>query len=176
MQLWRTNQPALIYRTGCDRIYPVNVIGDSHDTPGRMLGLDLGTKTIGLAVSDPSRMIAASCGVIRRQGKKQDLARLAQVIREQEAVELVIGLPIHLDGRESEGCRRSRAFAAALESEFKLPVHFIDESLTTAEAEDILIRADLSRKKRKKVIDGLAAALILQSYLNELAEKRDRIT
>jgi putative Holliday junction resolvase len=144
--------------------------GGDHK-PGRVLGLDLGTKTIGLAVSDSGRTFASSLGVIRRRDKRRDLEKLTGVFREQEATEIVLGLPLHLSGEESEGSRRSRRFAAALEKELGIKVHLVDESLSTARAEEILLEANLSRKKRKKVIDGLAAAIILQSFLNEQNEK-----
>ena len=139
--------------------------------PGRVLGLDLGTKTIGLALSDPGRRIASAFGVIRRQGMERDLDRLAGVIEERAVAEIALGLPLHLSGAESEGSRRSREFAKALTKRFGLPVHLMDESLTTKDAEAVLLAADLSRRKRKKVVDGLAAAFILQSYLNESAEQ-----
>jgi putative Holliday junction resolvase len=126
---------------------------------------------MGLALSDPGRQIGSSLGMIERRGMARDLARLRELTREREVTEIVLGLPLHLSGGESEGSRRSRAFAERLERELGLPVRLRDESLTTVEAEDILIEADLSRRKRKKVIDGMAAALILRSYLNELEER-----
>jgi len=136
--------------------------GDSSEEKGRVLGIDLGTRRMGLAVSDPGRRIAQSLGVIQRKGLDRDLEKLGQVIQDQEATEIVLGLPLHLDGRESQGSRRSREFAAILEKELGMKVRLVDESLSTVEAEDILLQADLSRKKRKKVIDGLAAAIILR--------------
>jgi putative Holliday junction resolvase len=138
---------------------------------GRILAIDLGTRRMGLALSDPGRQIGSSLGMIERRGMARDLARLRELTREREVTEIVLGLPLHLSGGESEGSRRSRAFAERLERELGLPVRLRDESLTTVEAEDILIEADLSRRKRKKVIDGMAAALILRSYLNELEER-----
>jgi len=138
---------------------------------GRILAIDLGTRRMGLALSDPGRQIGSSLGMIERRGMARDLARLRELVREREVTEIVLGLPLHLSGGESEGSRRSRAFAERLERELGLPVRLRDESLTTVEAEDILIEADLSRRKRKKVIDGMAAALILRSYLNELEER-----
>ena len=138
---------------------------------GRILAIDLGTRRMGLALSDPGRQIGSSLGMIERRGMARDLARLRELTREREVTEIVLGLPLHLSGGESEGSRRSRAFAERLERELGLPVRLRDESLTTVEAEDILIEADVSRRKRKKVIDGMAAALILRSYLNELEER-----
>ena len=137
----------------------------------RIMGLDLGSKTIGVAVSDPGRSFATSLGVIRRRGLSVDLERLAVLVREHDPALIVLGLPLHLSGKESEGSRRSRGFAKVLEQRLGLEVVLVDESLTTRDAEDVLLEADLSRRKRKKVIDGLAAAFILQSYLNELREQ-----
>jgi len=144
---------------------------DKPANQGRILAIDLGTRRMGLALSDPGRRIGSSLGMIERRGMARDLARLRELVREREVTEIVLGLPLHLSGGESEGSRRSRAFAERLERELGLPVRLRDESLTTVEAEDILIEADLSRRKRKKVIDGMAAALILRSYLNELEER-----
>ena len=144
---------------------------DKTVNQGRILAIDLGTRRMGLALSDPGRQIGSSLGMIERRGMARDLARLRELTREREVTEIVLGLPLHLSGGESEGSRRSRAFAERLERELGLPVRLRDESLTTVEAEDILIEADLSRRKRKKVIDGMAAALILRSYLNELEER-----
>jgi putative holliday junction resolvase len=173
MKLARPKQPALKSNPRRDRIMALDRT-DRQRGPatGRILGLDLGTKTIGLALSDPGRMIASSLGVIRRQGLARDRERIRAAIAEHEITAIVVGLPLHLDGRESPGSQRCRAFARELERAFALPVHLIDESLSTAEAQEILVRADVSRQKRKRVIDGLAAAIILQAFLNELAEAR----
>lgn len=138
---------------------------------GRVLAVDLGEKRIGLALSDPDRTIGSSLGRIDRRGNRQDVAALARLAAEREAVEFVVGLPLHLSGEESQGSRRARAFAEKLREHTGLPVSLIDESLTTAEAEEVLIEADLSRKKRRGVIDGMAAALILRAWLNEEEEK-----
>jgi len=137
---------------------------------GRALALDLGTKTIGLAVSDPGRRIATSLGVIRRKGIDNDLARIAEIIERRQVAEIIIGLPLHLDGTENQGCKRSREFARIIEARLGIKPVLVDEALTTAEAEQVLIEADLSRKKRKKVVDGLAATFILKFYLDEQAE------
>ena len=136
----------------------------------RILGLDLGTKTIGLALSDPTGSMSMPLGVVRRKGMAHDLAELKRVIEERQVAEIVLGLPLRLNEAESAGSQRSRDFAERLAAEFGLPVHLIDESFSTMAAEDILIEAKVSRKKRKKVIDGLAAAVILQSHLNERRE------
>ncbi len=136
----------------------------------RLLGIDLGSKRIGLAISDPSGTMAYSLGVIHRKGIGDVLGKIKEFIDEREIGEIVLGLPLRMDGKESAGSQKAREFAAILEDAFSIPVHLVDESLSTVQAEEILLEADLSRKKRKKVIDGLAAAVILQSYLNEMAE------
>lgn len=148
----------------------ISVETDKNDPPGRLLALDLGTKTIGLAVSDPGRNISSSLRIIQRRDMASDMAELASVIEEYEIKEMVLGLPLHLSGAESEGSERSRKFAKELEAEFGLPVLLVDESLSTARAEEIMVQANVSRKKRKKKIDGLAAAVILQYYLDEQEE------
>ena len=146
---------------------------EGREKPGqRWLGLDLGRKTIGLAVSDPGGVIATSLGTLERRGMEKDLARLKELVKERGIEEIALGLPLHLSGAESEGSRRSREFAERLKAELGLPVHLIDESLSTARAREIMIEADLSRKKRKRKIDGLAAAIILQSCLDEQAERK----
>ena len=141
---------------------------------GRVLGLDLGGKRIGLALSDPDRTIASSLGHLACRGNRQDVEALAALVAEHEVTEVVVGLPLHLSGEESPGSRRARAFAEKLSERLGLPVNLIDESLTTAEAEEILVEADVSRKKRRQVIDGMAAALILRAWLNEQEENPPR--
>lgn len=139
-------------------------------TSGRVMAIDLGSKRMGLALSDPGRTISSALTVIARKGLKNDLEKLGALIREHEVSLLVVGLPLHLSGAESEGSARAREFAGKLEQEFGLPVRLVDESLSTVEAEEVLIEADVSRKKRKKSVDGLAAAVILRSWLNEQDE------
>ena len=143
---------------------------ESGEQRGRVLCLDLGSKTIGLALSDPTRTIASPAGTLKRKGLKNDLARLAKIMEEREVKVVVLGLPLHLDGRESEGSARSREFARLFAEKLGVEPVLIDESLTTKEAEEVLLRADVSRKKRKKVIDGMAASVMLQAYLNECDE------
>ena len=141
---------------------------------GRVLGVDLGEKRIGLALTDPSRTIASSLGHMARRGNRRDVEALAALVAEHEVAEVVIGLPLHLSGEESPGSRRARAFAQKLSERIPLPVRLIDESLTTAEAEEVLVEADVSRRKRRQVIDGMAAALILRAWLNEQEEQNPK--
>jgi putative holliday junction resolvase len=141
---------------------------------GRVLGVDLGEKRIGLSLSDPARTISSSLGHVVRRGNRQDVETLAALVVEHGVAEVVVGLPLHLSGDESPGSRRARAFAEKLSERLSLPVNLIDESLTTAEAEEILVEADVSRRKRRQVIDGMAAALILRAWLNEQEENNPR--
>ncbi len=148
-----------------------NTFDTDKDLPGRFLGIDLGTKTMGIAVSDPGGTIAGSAGTIKRKSLEDDLARIREIVEDRDIKAVILGLPLHLSGKESEGSSRSREFKHVLEQRLGLPVILVDESLSTARAEEVLLEADLSRKKRKKVIDGLAAQVILQSYLDERKEK-----
>lgn len=143
----------------------------------RTMGLDFGSVTVGVAVSDPIGLTAQGIETVRYVEHKKNLLfdRLGELIRDYEVGDLVIGLPRDLIGTESERAEASRGFAKSMKKKFHLPVTMWDERLTTAAAERILIDADLSRKKRKKVIDKEAAVLILQSYLDKrgLEQKSD---
>ena len=144
---------------------PADLTGDlARDA--RVLGLDLGTRTIGLALSDAGRMIATPYETVKRTRLKADLARLRTVIAKEGVGALVLGLPINMDGSEGKRCQATRQFAADLLKDIDLPLAFWDERLSTFAAEELLIEADMSRKRRKDVIDKLAAAIILQGFLN----------
>jgi putative holliday junction resolvase len=132
----------------------------------RLLGLDVGTKTIGLALSDVMRQIASPLETIRRTKFKADAARLLALAKEHGAGGLVIGLPVNLDGSEGPRAQSSRAFARNLGQLTDLPMSFWDERLSTAAVERALLEADTSRKRRAELIDKLAAAYILQSALD----------
>jgi putative Holliday junction resolvase len=132
----------------------------------RILALDVGEKRIGLAVSDPLGITAQGLGVLIRQGREADLDRLLQVAREYHVTEIVVGLPRHMDGRLGKMAPEILELATSLGEALRVKVTPWDERLTSAEAERVLIQADLSRRKRRKVIDQLAAVLILQGYLD----------
>ncbi len=134
----------------------------------RLLGLDVGTKTIGLALSDVMRRIASPLETIRRTKFMADAARLFQIAKEQGVGGLVIGLPVNLDGSEGPRAQSTRAFARNLIPLSDLPLAFWDERLSTAAAERALLEADASRKRRAEVIDKMAAAYILQGALDRL--------
>lgn len=133
-----------------------------------ILALDLGHKHIGVAVSDGRKMIASPAETFRRRSQKEDFVYLAKLVKNHGADEIVIGLPIHLDGREGSMATRIRAYGLALSQALDLPVTFWDESFTTDMAVEALQAQGHSRKKMKKkgYLDAVAAALILQSYLD----------
>ncbi len=134
----------------------------------RLLGLDVGTKTIGLALSDVMRQIATPRETIRRTKFMADAARLLELAKLHGVGGLVIGLPVNLDGSEGPRAQSTRAFARNLAALTNLPMAFWDERLSTAAAERALLEADASRKRRAEVIDKMAAAYILQGALDRL--------
>lgn len=132
----------------------------------RALGLDLGTKTIGLAVSDELGITAQGLQTIERRGPRKDLEALAERVAEYAVDRFVIGLPLNMDGSEGSRADFTRKFGAGLEELTKLPVIYWDERLTTVAAHRALREIDASRKKRREVIDQVAAVLILQGWLD----------
>lgn len=135
---------------------------------GAIAGLDLGTKTIGVAVSDGMRQVASPLTVIRRQKFTLDAADLLAIVRDRALVGLVMGLPRNMDGSEGPRAQSTRAFARNLERLTPLPITFWDERLSTVAAERALLEADTSRKRRAEVIDQVAAGYILQGALDRL--------
>jgi len=133
---------------------------------GALIGLDLGTKTIGVAISDATQMIASPLETIARKKFKADAERLLQLIADNKVVGIVLGLPKNMDGSEGPRCQSTRAFARNMEALTDVPITFWDERLSTAAVERTLIDADASRKRRGEVIDKMAAAYILQGYLD----------
>lgn len=134
----------------------------------RYLGLDLGSRTLGVAISDPTGLIASSYTIIRHNEEYDRLAReVKQIVLDKKVDEIVLGLPKNMNNTIGPKGELSFQFKEKLEHEIKIPVHLIDERLTTKQATDLLISNDTSRKKRKKVIDSVAATIILQSYLDK---------
>ncbi|MDF1563708.1 MAG: Holliday junction resolvase RuvX [Deltaproteobacteria bacterium] len=131
----------------------------------RALGLDIGEKTIGVAVTDELGITAHGVTVIRRKGGLHDLEALARVARETGADRLVYGYPLQEDGQEGPSARRARIFAEKAGAHLGLPIEPHDESHSTVAAEAALLEADVSRKKRKQVIDQVAAVVILRDWL-----------
>jgi putative Holliday junction resolvase len=131
----------------------------------RVLGLDVGSRTIGIAVSDPLWITAQGLETIRRENKRKDFAKLADVIIEYQVAEIVVGYPLRLSGAEGTQSEKMQVFAEELRKRFKLPVHLWDERLTTSQAQRLLKEAEVSIEKRGKAVDRMAATLILQSWM-----------
>jgi putative holliday junction resolvase len=146
-------------------------LADLRDMPpGRLLGLDLGTKTIGIAVSDVTRRIATPLRTIKRTKFTVDAADLVKLSETEKALAFVLGLPINMDGTEGPRCQSTRAFARNLEKLTPVPILFWDERLSTAAVQRMLIADDRSRAQRAELVDKLAAAYILQGALDRLAQ------
>ncbi|UCF67546.1 MAG: Holliday junction resolvase RuvX [Acidobacteriota bacterium] len=140
----------------------------------RVLGIDVGTKTLGLAVSDENARVAMPLEVLARSGLERDLRRLSEQIQQREIAEVVVGMPLQLDGRPGELAPEAELIAAKLRERCTVSVFLWDERMTTAGAERVLIQADVSRRKRRQVIDKLAATLILQGFLDRRSLEQDR--
>ncbi len=132
---------------------------------GPILGIDLGEKRIGLAVSDPAASIAFPAGFVVSRGRARDLVALREVVEERGIARIVVGLPIHLDGRASPGSQAARTFADALGEATGLPVDLLDERWTSRAAERSLSETKGGRKKRREAVDAVAATLLLRTYL-----------
>ena len=143
----------------------------------RILGLDFGSKTVGVAVSDGLLLTAQGVETIERKDEnklRKTCARIEELIREYEITEIVLGLPKNMNNTEGERVEKTKAFGEMLERRTGLPVHYWDERLTTVAAEQILMERGVRRENRKAVIDKVAAGLILQGYLDCLKTKEDR--
>ncbi len=132
---------------------------------GPVLGLDLGSRRIGLAVSDPEGRIAFPAGVMARQGREKDLAALRELVRERGASRIVVGLPIHMDGRSGPEAEAARAFSSALGEATGVPVELLDERWTTLEAERALRQTKQRGRKRRAELDTVAATILLRTWL-----------
>lgn len=131
-----------------------------------MLGLDVGLRRIGMAVSDPLGLTAQGIPTLQRKNNRTDLAAFQQVLHQHSIKEIVVGHPLRLSGEEGSQAEKVRAFADLLRDTFKLPVHLWDERLSSVEANRVLRQADLSIEKRGRAVDQLAAVLILQGYMD----------
>ena len=137
----------------------------SSDSP-RVLGLDVGSKTIGMAVSDLLGITAQGLTTMRRQNKRLDFGQLQKVIRAYNVTEIVVGYPLRMSGAEGIQSDKMKLFAEELHKKFHLPVHLCDERLTSAQANRVLRDSEMSIKRRGEVVDRLAAVLILQSWMD----------
>ncbi|MHA7826236.1 MAG: Holliday junction resolvase RuvX [Roseovarius sp.] len=137
-----------------------------------LMGLDLGTKTIGIALSDRLLSSATPLETVKRRNFSLDAARLLEIAAAREVGGIVLGLPRNMDGSEGPRCQSTRAFARNLEKLTELPITFWDERLSTVAAERALLEADTTRKRRAEVIDNVAASYILQGILDRLSHMR----
>lgn len=138
----------------------------------RIIGLDVGTKTIGVAVSDIMGWTAQGVSTVRRRNPEWDVAEIKRYVDELEAEQIMIGLPLNMNGSEGPSVDMVRQFGAQLEAALDVPIVYRDERLSTMAAERYLLEGDVSRKKRKTVIDKMAAVFVLQGYLDFLANTR----
>src|SRR5271165_801043 len=143
-------------------------------TPRRLLGLDVGDRRVGVAVSDAMRLTAQPVMTLLRSNRRQDARSLLRVIRKHNCTEIVVGNPLYMSGDLSPQAAKAQAFAQMLREETGLPVHLWDERLTTTEAHRHLHASGRAGATHKKVIDQVAAVLILQSYLDALAIRKQR--
>jgi putative Holliday junction resolvase len=131
--------------------------------------MDVGSRRIGIEITDPLGITAQGLETLQRQNKRTDFARLEQVVREHNVAEIVIGLPLRMVGGEGIQAEKMQAFAEEVRRRFRLPVHLWDERLTSAQANRLLRETDMSIKRRGEVIDQMAAVLILQSWMDAKA-------
>lgn len=137
----------------------------------RILALDFGEKRIGVAVSDKLNIIAQGLETIERKGAEDSLDRIKSLIKQYNISKVIIGMPFNMNGTKGAGARSSEELSALLKERLSVSVETIDERLTTAQGERVLLEADVSRKKRKASIDKIAAQLILQIYLDSHVQK-----
>jgi putative holliday junction resolvase len=177
---WRTGRPCADGNGAYNRAVDSNpknslaesATGSARDLPsGRVLGLDVGSRRIGLAVSDPLGITAQGLDTLQRRNKRHDFEQLQRIIQEYDVREIVVGLPLRMSGAEGIQSDKMQIFAEDLRKRFRLPVHLWDERLTSAEANRLLRETDLSIEKRGKAVDRMAAILILQGWM----ESRNRL-
>ena len=141
----------------------------------RVLALDVGEKTIGVAMSDETGSMAfPGVTIWRQEGIKRDMAALRQLISDSKVQSIVVGMPLMMDGSRGIQAEKIEAFVAVLRNNVRIPIHFQDERLSTLQAERVLIAADRNRTERKKTIDSMAACLLLQTYLDRRTEAARR--
>lgn len=142
------------------------------DRSGRILGLDVGARRIGVAVSDPLGVTAQGIATLHRRNRRYDLGELRKLLAEFEVSEIVMGNPLRMSGESGAQAEKMAAFATQLEQAFSIPVRLWDERLSTAEAHRLLDETGIRDSRRKEVIDKMAAVLILQSFLDARAARR----
>jgi putative Holliday junction resolvase len=139
----------------------------------RILGLDFGSKVIGVAISDELTITAQPLTSIRRISLEKDLSSILEIVAGYQVEEVVVGLPINMNGTKGESARKAEAFIEKLQGRLSSKIIPWDERMTTMAAERVLLEGDVSRRKRRKVIDRVAAALILQGYLDSRSRKNE---
>ena len=143
------------------------------ETPGtvrRVLGLDVGSKRIGIAISDPLGITAQGLETLQRQNKRLDFEKLTRLVAEYQVSEIVVGFPLRMSGAEGMQAEKMHLFADELRERVQLPVHLWDERLTSAEANRLLRETEMSIKRRGQVVDPMAAVLILQSWMEHRSQ------
>lgn len=142
----------------------------------RILGLDVGTKNVGMAISDPFGYTAQSLPTIRRKNHlEQELQTISAVLKEKQVETIVIGFPKNMNGTEGASCEMAKEYADYIREKTDVPIVFWDERLTSKMAENAMIQGDVRRNKRKEAVDSLAAILILQNYLDYLQNQKNKI-
>jgi putative Holliday junction resolvase len=141
--------------------------------PSRILALDFGSRRIGLAVTDELGITAQGLPTLHRTNKRNDFDHLRRAIKRYAVAEIVLGLPLRMSGKGGTQAEKVEAFAEDLRARFKLPVHLFDERLTSVEANRVLDEAEVGERKRKDVVDQLAAVLILQAFMESRASCRE---
>jgi putative holliday junction resolvase len=153
--------------------------GESTTIPAkRVLGLDVGSKRIGIAISDPLGITAQGLETLQRQNKRLDFEKLAKLAHDYEVTEIVVGFPLRMSGVEGIQAEKMQIFAEELRKRLQLPVHLWDERLTSAEANRLLRETEMSIRRRGQVVDQMAAVLILQSWMEYRAQtnRKSRVT
>jgi putative Holliday junction resolvase len=148
------------------RMSQTTCAGGEEQEGGRILALDYGERRIGVALSDPLRVMASALFTLTRESQSRDLAALRAVVEEHEVRRIVVGLPLAMDGTRTPMTEKAEQFAAKVGRSTGLPVDTWDERLTTAQATRTLIEADVRRARRREVVDQVAAVILLQSYLD----------
>lgn len=151
--------------SGNDRLVDQQNPNAAQARPARILALDVGSKRIGVAISDPLGITAQGLDTIQRQNKRRDLEVLGRLLAEHQVKEIVVGLPLRLSGAEGTQSTKMRLFAEQLQSHFGVTVHLWDERWTSTQANRLLREAEISIEKRGKAVDRMAAVLILQSWM-----------
>jgi putative pre-16S rRNA nuclease len=150
-----------------------NLSSTAQPTASRILALDFGARRIGLAVTDELGMTAQGLPTLHRTNKRNDFDHLRRTIKQYAVGEIVLGLPLRMSGEAGIQAEKVEAFAEELRARFKLPVHLFDERLTSVEANRVLDAAEMGDRRRKEVVDQLAAVLILQAFMEMRASRRD---